>query len=288
MKRILVLLGSCSLLAAGLFGVGQTVKVTPQTLDSWQICGAAASSLADQSELTLPVGAQLSCSFAQGVVAVHLRSQPFFGTDPAGCPTLEVGPGSLAFTRDNNAGKLVLIIGNGMPMALPVPIPLGENGRSAQPLDITLGFDSMRGLVTVTIPGQSLAPVSGSASGSTVEVAVTAGTNTDWPLGSFDVVLATPDSPSASGDGATTSASQKSGSALGDKGSDAPVSAATLQRSGASHVVLATGGPDAIAASQSLPAATAHASFEVFTPPSVRWRPAQLPSAEPSRTASGK
>jgi hypothetical protein len=290
MKKIPVFFGIWTLLTAGLFGRTQSFEVTRQALDAWQISGTELSSLAAQSELILPAGAQLSRSFAPGVVTVHLVSKPFFGSDPGDCPSLEVGPASLAFVRDNSEGKLALIVGNGTPAALPVAIPLGEDGRSAQPLDLTLSFDGASGLVTVTIPGQPLLSVSGAASGSAVEVAVAAGTQIAWPIGSLEVVVSTPDSPIASGNAADSPASATSLSSAGIKSGDASASSSNPPTTGASHLVPAVGSTAPTVASQPSASATASATLQVFTPPSVRWRPAPFVSAQtqPTGAATGK
>jgi hypothetical protein len=287
MKKTSALIGICLLLNAGLFGAGQLVKVTSQTLDGWQVSGTDLSSLAGQSDLTLPAGAQLSCSLAPGVLAVQIVSQPFFGSDPGNCPSLEVGPASLVFARDNGMGQLVLIVGNGTPTALPVQIPLGPDARSAQPLDLTLSFDSASGQITVVVPGQPLVSISGAASGSAIEVAVAAGNSANWTIGSFDVLVASPDASGNSGNAPNTSAGQKSDSSVGDKGSNAPVSLITPPPAGGGHPVSATGGPALITAAHQ-PSSAAHASLQIFTPPSVRSRPVQLAPAQAQGTATSK
>jgi hypothetical protein len=290
MKQNPALLGIWTLLTAGLFGSPQLFEVNAQSMDGWRTNGADRSSWGAQGKLTLPVGAQLSRSFGPGLVTVHLVSQPFFGSDPADCPSLEAGPASVAFVRDNTGGKLVLIVGQGAPMALPTPIPLGEDGRSAQPLDLTLGFDSAGGLATVIVSGQQLPPVSCPASGSAVEVAIAAGTKIDWPLGSFDVVVTTPDSSSASGGATQASASQTSAAQAGSGSGRASATSPTPPPGGPGRLAAAIGGTTAGVASPPAASTKAPATLQVFTPPSVRLRPAALASAhtQPTGTATTK
>jgi hypothetical protein len=288
MNKTSALFGICTLVTARLFGAGQIVEVTPQTLSGWQVSGAEFASLAGQADLTLPTGAQLSSSFASGYVAGHLVSRPFFGATPDDCPSLDVGPASLAFTRNNNVGQLVLIVGNGTPTVLPVQIPLSASGCSAQPLDVTLSFDNARGLATVAIPGQSLTSVSAAANGSAIEVAVAAGASTDWPLAGFDVVSAAPEGSGAPGNAASTPAAQVGNYSAGSKAANAPVSSLAPRPAGGSGLLSAAGGPASTAASQAPFSTRAHASLQVFTPPSARFLPALLAPAQPLVIATSK
>jgi hypothetical protein len=277
MKKIPAFLGITALLSAVLSGSTQLFESTQQALTGWQVSGTEPSSLTARSGLTLPAGAQLSRSFAPGVVTVHLISQPFFGSTPADCPSLEVGPASLAFVRDNDEGELVLIVGETTQAALPAPMLLGEDGRSAQPLDLALSYDSACGLVTVNVPGQPVLSVSGASSRSAVEVAIEAGTKTDWILGSFDVAVKTPDSSSAPDNAADSSAGGKRDPSATGKSSDAPASASSAPVASAGHLATASEGTTPKLATQPPAPAAARASLEIFTPPSVRLQPAQTP-----------
>lgn len=159
-------------------------------LAEWQAHGGAPDIDAAGAVL-LPVGAELVRTLPAGGASVRLLSRPYFGVAPADWASLEVGPASLTFVRDPSGGGLVLLGDRALP--LPFSVALGEDGRSLQPLDLTLLFDQTAASAFLQIRGESFnLPVTGGQGPVTVVIA--AGAASPWSLAALEA-RSVPDSP---------------------------------------------------------------------------------------------
>lgn len=197
-------------LLAGLIGHSQSIV---PALDGWTVTGAPVQFDAAQVP-TLPAGAELTKVLPAGATSLRLVSRPYFGTQADGWPTLEVGPSSLSFTRDPAGGAMVLLGDTALP--LPFAIVLGEDGRSVQPLDLTLGYDPTARTATLLFGGQSYSTPA-TVPAESVAVVLAAGREAAWRLEALTVQSEpTPAATSAPGkSGATPAATAKSGPSAG-------------------------------------------------------------------------
>ncbi len=176
---------------------GETL--TAATLAAWQVHGKDAPAISNQS-VTLPAGTDISRSFSDDSVQVHLVSRPFFGTKAADVPALEIGPVSLSFLRDKNGGALILL--GDQTVALPQAIALDAEGRSTRQLDLTLAFDGPKHEAVLSLDNAAYR-VTGTAS-KKVMVALSAGNESGWVLDSMDVTTAPAAAAGAKADDTTT------------------------------------------------------------------------------------
>ena len=180
-------------------------RLSPTTLASWKATGAAPLVAQDQGAIILPASAQLARTFPAGQLLVHMVSRPFFGAAADSCSALEVGPASLAFVRIETGGGMVLLGDKALP--LPSAIALGADGRSLQPLDLTLSYDAVRNEATLVLDGASYT-VSATTSAAQLPVAVSAGSQAGWTLD----VLETSSIPSPVNPALSSNASNGGGS----------------------------------------------------------------------------
>jgi hypothetical protein len=138
--------------------------------------------------IVLPAGKELTRIYSAEQISVRVLSRPFFSASATGTPALEVGPVSLTFMRDK-AGGAMLLLGD-TPLNLPFTIALGEDGRSADPVDFVLSYNQPLHLAKVTL-GKSVFAVEATAMAGPLGVVVTAGTEQTWSLDVLDVQAGT-------------------------------------------------------------------------------------------------
>jgi hypothetical protein len=112
-------------------------------------------------------------------MAVRLVSRPYFSAAPGALPALDVGPATVTFVQDGAGGALVLL-GNETLM-LPFVITLDAEGRSLEPIDLTLRYEPQRKEAILELDQhaflQSVAPADGG-----VQVVLAAGPVADWTI----------------------------------------------------------------------------------------------------------
>ena len=161
-----------NLLLVGLLGFAPAlaaevnILVTPESLkNSWQVVGAGPGDIRPEGKgWILPAGVQVARELAeaQGAtgVAVTFIGRPHFAAAAANMPALEFGDALVAFARSGDDGVLVVLIGENEPVVLPFAFLLDEAGRSAEPLQIRLGYDSFSKKFSVGL-GEDTLSVSG-------------------------------------------------------------------------------------------------------------------------------
>jgi hypothetical protein len=259
----LVGLGLISL-SCGLVAGVQEYSVTPATLAAWQVTGTDRQKLQSQSTLSLPAGAEIVRTFPGGAVVLYTVSRPLFGQTAADWPVLQVGPAALAFTRQGNEGKLVLLLGEELSV-LPLAVALDSHGRSAGPLELAVGYDAVAGICVVGFADQVMS-FQGGANRAVIEVSLSAGAQNVWAHDSLDVQVFAPASvtparstgqPEATNRPALLTAAleklQQAGSAAGPGNPDRTASATQ-----------SSNGPVAETPPPRRP------SLEIYTPPAVR------------------
>jgi hypothetical protein len=242
----------CLRLAAG----EQIITVTPRTLDAWAVSGANKAGLAQDQQLILPAGAQLSRKFSGSVVILHLVSRPILSSIAGDWPILEVGPIALAFTQIGSQGKLVLVIGEEKQIALPWSVPTDGSA-----VDLVLGYDSVSGTGLVRLGRQSqfFDASSGSAA---VEVLLTAGAKSHWQQDAMEVLLLTDDFTDATANTALGGQTGKAG--LNDK------LMAAMDKLRSQDNATAGQGGTALATNPTTKPTIGSSGLEIFTPPAVR------------------
>ena len=250
-------------LASALQMSGQTTEVTPNALGGWTVTGADQSALQANPSLTLPAGSQLSRVFQAGDLSVDAVTQPVLGTATQDWPMLEVGPAALVFARKGASGQLILALAADVPVALPFTIALDAEGRSTEPVAVSMTLTG--GVLTVSSGGQSWQFPTEPGAPATQEVVASAGAEHAWVFDKLRVsgaALSVVDSGGAgAGSGVKPPPSEDSGS-MGSR-----------QDAAASRRVFLAGGFGATAsAPPKTPAAQTNPpkALEVFTPPSVR------------------
>jgi hypothetical protein len=250
-------------LASTLLMNGQTIEVTSTTLAGWTVTGADQSALQASPSLTLPAGSQISRVFQAGDLAVDAVTQPVLGTESQDWPMLELGPAALVFARKGDSGQLILALAGDDPVALPLTIALDAEGRSTEPVAVSLALSG--GVLTVSSGGQSWRfPVAPGVS-TAQEVVASAGVEHAWAFETLQVSGAALTVVGTGGSGAGSGAKPPSPEDSGSAGS--------RQGTTASRRVFVV---ESFAATASAPLATPSAqtgppkTLEVFTPPSVR------------------
>jgi hypothetical protein len=156
----------------------------PDPLVGWSLYGAEKSTLTTTDGLNLPSGAQLYRPVESSNVLVRLVSTPIFAATADDLPVLEVGPAALVFLRRESVGRLILALESSAPLDLPFEFALDENGRSKEPLAITLGWQGSTVVVEVHL--QTMHFPAGSSLGSR-EIMVSAGVGAAWPINTLEV-----------------------------------------------------------------------------------------------------
>jgi hypothetical protein len=244
----------------------ENYSVTPQSLAGWNLAGTDSQTLAAQPELTLPANAQISRAFTTSDLTVHLSTRPYFGTEPADWPVLEVGSAALVFVRNGVTGQLHLVLGEEAPIVLPPSFALDAAGRSLEPLSVLIGRDGTE--LGLEVAGQMRSFPIDSATGDSVEVVASAGAAQPWAIDRLEVSVLPP---------ATVA---PTGSSPSDPGQWAAKKAATPDR--ANPTVESPASPSQPKPLPGLvpstaPEKTAQAAeparattLEIFTPPAVR------------------
>ena len=172
-------------LSSGLLSADQSVSVTPQTLTGWTIVGADANTLAGQSELTLPPGAQIARAFDGGTLSLRLATRPSVGAKAEDWPVVELGSAALIFGRNGATGRVLLSLDGEAPQPLPLEFALDEEDRSKELLTLTLSRQGSR--LSVEISGQTLQYFAKPAPSGGLEIVVSAGVSHGWTVGSLSV-----------------------------------------------------------------------------------------------------
>lgn len=183
-------------------------------------------------------------------------SWPTFAVAAEDWPILELGSALLAFVRDGDEGKLVLVIGEKQPEMLPYSFKVDAEGRAIEPVELEVSLHAKG--VSVSCAGEvhGFPYESGSSKWA---LTVSSGASQTWAFDRF--TIETPD--------ATDTASE-----AGRTGRDGPKTAKDKPPSKpqAGEGVGGSGTQSTGAGSASDPArlAAGAGSLEVFTPPSVR------------------
>ncbi len=241
----------------------QTVSATPSSLAGWSVVGADIASLATQPQLSLPAGAQLDRSFNATALSVQLTTSPTISENTADWPVLEIGSAALVFGRSGNTGKLLLSVGTNAPVELPQSFALDAEGRSSEPLTVSLTLQGAN--VAVTFSGQTWQFAADALTKGPLDVVASAGAAQPWSIGRLDVTVTTPD-PVAPPVGNTSSTTKSSGSGLSTQSSGA---SSSLTDTGAQPSADPNGGQANAGASTAAKAPVL--TVELFTPPSVRY-----------------
>jgi hypothetical protein len=213
-------------------------------------------------QLTLPAGSQLKRSFTGNGITVKLVTQPIFGPESTDWPVLEIGSAALVFLWSGHEAKLALALDENPPVTLPFTFKLAADGRSAEPIHVTLASEGST--VTVGALGQTLAFESSSAAHSSQEVIVSAGAMEDWPLASMTVSVSTPDETPTRREGPTD--------ALPDRGVSNPTNSIPGPANIRTNPAVATGSnaADSIATTNKTGSKSGGGGLEIFTPPAIR------------------
>ncbi len=247
-------------------------QLTSATLAAWNATGPAPQVASGQSTIILPAGGQLARTYPAGQLLVHVVSRPFFGATADNWPALEVGPASLTFVLSATGGGMVLLGDKALP--LPSTIAVGSDGRSLQPLDLSLSYDNFLNQATLLLNGASYS-VAATTSTSQLQVAVSAGGALGWSLDSLEV-SSTP-SPAGStlssglvaGNSAISNAkADNTTTATTSSGSGVKIDAATRKLAFANAIALAASGDTAgaekaLAAVSHYPASSAGGELEL-------------------------
>ncbi len=252
--------------------LAQEYNLTPSTLADWHIRGAESISPAKSNGFVVPSGAQVGRNFVGGTIVVCTISSPTFGETPDNSPVVSLGGAALALVRTENVGHVVLVVGETITV-LPQAIPLTDDGRSRQPLELLLAVDPVSGRGVAGVP-EGLSSFDSPPESKGAEVTVAAGAQADWPYDSLAVSVVP--NVSENRDVRPTTASAPSPEEWSQ------ILAALTRPSGddSHRDSSATSGATApgVVKTQSS-SAEGTFSLEVFTPPSVRLTPATVRAA---------
>lgn len=260
-----ILASLVSIAAIGLHA--QTVSLTPQNLDQWNVVGADKGAMARESVLSIPAGAQLDHFFGPGALVLRVVSRPTFAEASADQPILGVGPVAVAFERKETNGRFILIIGKNRLIDLPWSVPLDSSGTS---VDLLFGYDPAAQTGLISWQGE-VHTFNASDTPTSVEVWLAAGERNAWPLDTVEIFALPADQAEAGA---------KLGSdALGNAKVARLQGAALKLREAPGHANVSANRPDLAtdAADSARPngpnvAPPEPPTLEIFTPPSVRQR----------------
>lgn len=259
------------LLAGAALSGGSTVsRVTPGALASWSVTGADRTQMSAAKDITLPAGAQLSREVTDGAVVLQLTSQPGWADASADWPILEVGPAAIAFVKAGNEGRLRLLVGDSQEQELPWSF---SGDAMAKPMDLLLGYDPASGAVIVSAQDQTRF-FQGGRSARPVEVALTAGDQSEWRQVSMELAVFDPQTEVAAEAPRRRSTQDESAAAAG-----------LARLKSLSHRLRETSMDTTSASRPGVASDTARAippasTLEVYTPPAVRrGRAAEVRSA---------
>lgn len=174
-------------LVGAAFATTSTENIESKTIFAWTATDGTTTVDSKSGTITLPTGAQLSRRFAADQVEVHLVTRPVFSATPASWASLEIGPVSLSFVRDEKGGGMVLLADE--PLALPFALPLDAEGRSVTALDFSLTYDGRLQTATLAIGEANFDVEATTSSSATIEVALAAGSAKPWLLEKVEVRL---------------------------------------------------------------------------------------------------
>lgn len=263
------LFGTCSLLSSlgfALIGLTlqageQLIMVTPQSPAPWSGPGAPSGSTSGQTRFTLSAGGQIARTFPARILSVHLTTQPVFGVESDEWPVLELGSTSLVFVREDSIGRLVIVMGEAIPVALPFDIPLDPTGRSIEELTILL--EQMEDSMLIVMSNQSKRQPLVTSIKVPLSIVASAGASSEWEFDQLAVAVSTPDIDTSSNTQTTNKITDWSSS-----GSNFAHRAQTTIQLGNTTGHL----PAPYDLKKAASGAGNHGStaLEVFTPPSVR------------------
>ncbi len=129
--------------------------------------------------LNVPVGGEWSETFEGAYLRVAVVSRPYFASEAAKTPALEVGGAGIAFIRDEFGGSLVLL--GEKQTTLPYVIALGADGRSRANLNLLVTYDASLGEAAVRV-GNAVHRFTVSASKGSLPVVLSAGASEAWDV----------------------------------------------------------------------------------------------------------
>lgn len=132
----------------------------------------------------LPAGGELFRAVDTDRLSLRILSQPFFGAEPANWPSIEIGAASLTFVKEPGGGTLVLF--GDRPLRPAATIPLGADGRSRTPLDLTLSFDRTRRMGSLLLDG-AVYSVDTAEKPGPIDIVVSAGDGAAWPIATMEL-----------------------------------------------------------------------------------------------------
>lgn len=238
----------------------QLVTVTPQTLEAWTVLGADRRAIIEQEHLILPAGSEIGRAFPSQTVILRLLTRPVFSESPAEWPILEVGPATLALISKDGQRRAVLVIGEQVSLDLPVSAP--EYDQSAG-TDLILAYDPETGAGLIRLQ-DSIRSFEAGQNAKPVEMALLAGSNSNWPVEVMEVLLL-PNDPA----GSEERTSAREAEARLRKLIDSRMSALSADGGSGGGSGSGSGSSAAAVENKPTPAGTG-STLEVFTPSSVR------------------
>lgn len=232
--------------------------------DGWRRAGDVQTPT-ESDGIVLGANAQLAHDVTGNPVNLRLLSEPVFSVASEDWPVVEIGSVALLLARDADVGRLILVIADNDPIVLDGAIPLAVDGHSQEPLSLQIFRQA--DLVTVKWGDEETHFAAPADIAGATEVILSAGQTQAWSIAHLEIgdqvsVLPTPGikegvDKNKGGDGsaiANTGTIRLRFLPSGNSGS-AGESAARSTTS-----VEAVKGAE-----------TAAPSFEVFTPPAVRF-----------------
>jgi hypothetical protein len=241
----------------------QIVALNPQALGGWTLVGADQAALGQSTVLTLPAGAQVARSFPLGDVTVTAASKPTFGDNAEDWPTVELGAATLVFARNGDKGQLLLVIGDQAPVALDLSIRLDVNGRSVEPVAISLSYSA--GTMTLSANDQTLRLPASFENEASANVILSAGSMHAWTLDSMQVAVTGKAVFDSSGNAGANAGSSSNGDKASQGSTTSPGGGLQSSVGGSANGVMAS-------SAEKSPAASSRGTtgLEIYTPPSVR------------------
>lgn len=160
--------------------------VSREEISTWSVVGGSGDQLLKDGEAWL-IGpdVQIIRTIIGEKTILQIESRPLFGTVAAELPVIELGDVALTFLRNGSEGKLVLVLGRNPAITLPFKVPLADDGRSEQPLDIT--FSRIGETVAINVHDQTM-HFPGGLAGALYEIVLSAGSSHSWPIRGLTVI----------------------------------------------------------------------------------------------------
>lgn len=179
-----------SALIATMLGLVGILRADPTAhedeITTWSVVGDDKDQLQREGGTwVLASGAQIFRTIIGDRVSLQIESKPLFGTTAGELPVIELGDAALTFLRTESGGALVLVLGENPAIRLPFTVPLAEDGRSEQPLRITL---SRLGETVVVSAHDRAFQFPGGLVVIAQEIVLSAGSLGSWPIQGLTVI----------------------------------------------------------------------------------------------------